>query len=60
MFDFFDRLKVVHEGYASLDYELSDYRQNNLVKMDILLSGEVVDALSIIVHPTLLITAAIR
>ena len=50
IFDFFDRLKSCTKGYASLDYELSEYRPSNLVKMDILLNGEVVDALSIIVY----------
>ncbi len=50
IFDFFDRLKSCTKGYASLDYDLSEYKQSNLVKMDILLNGEIVDALSIIVH----------
>ena len=48
--DFYDKLKTITQGYGSFDYELIDYRENNLVKIDILVNGERVDALAMIVH----------
>ncbi len=50
IYDFYDRLKTVTQGYGSFDYELLDYRESDLVKLDILLNGERVDALAQIVH----------
>lgn len=50
VYDFFDTLKSTTKGYASLDYEMSGYQPSNLIKMDIMINGETVDALSLIVH----------
>jgi len=50
LFDFYDRLKTITQGYGSFDYDITDYRQTDLVKVDILVNGDKVDALSQLVH----------
>ncbi|HEY8367143.1 MAG TPA: translation elongation factor 4 [Bacteroidia bacterium] len=50
VFDFYDKLKTISRGYASFDYHITEFRQSDLVKMDILLNGEQVDALSSLIH----------
>ena len=48
--DFYDRLKTISRGYASLDYELGDYRPGDLVRLDMLINGDSIDAFSVIIH----------
>ena len=50
VFDFYDRIKSISSGYASFDYEITNYKEGNLVKMGILVNAEPVDALSMIIH----------
>jgi len=50
VFDFYDRIKSISSGYASFDYEITDYKEGNLIKMGILVNTEPVDALSMIIH----------
>ncbi len=52
VFDFYDRLKSVSKGYASFDYHIADYRESDLVRLQILVNSEAVDALSMLVHKT--------
>jgi GTP-binding protein LepA len=54
--DFYDKLKSISKGYASMEYELMDFEEGDLVKMDILINGDAVDALSVIVHRSKAIT----
>ncbi len=53
VFDFYDRLKSISKGYASFDYQMTDYAEGDLVKMSILVNGESIDALSMLVHRTI-------
>ena len=48
--DFYDKLKTISRGYASMEYEVTDYQTADLVKLDILINGDAVDALSVITH----------
>jgi GTP-binding protein LepA len=50
VFDFYDRLKSISSGYASFDYEITDYKEGDLIKLSVLVNAETVDALSMIIH----------
>ncbi len=52
VFDFYDKLKTVSKGYASVDWELSDYKESKLIRMNILINKEPVDALMMLIHET--------